>query len=206
MSREQRSQRVQSPRAKRLTMQALIHLAGDLSAVYRDSLIKEKKAAGYTVFYLPLMSSYRSPWPLPEQSERNLSSLLLGLESGAQFGEDELAALIVCNPEGTYLPVGPSQVDDLRQLSDEALRHLLRVWRRLLLSFPPPVFCLIDCDGLAWRQLAIVASLCDVLALDPPAKMSAVTLFALQDLLGNLPPRLPILSLRERPANHIRSS
>ncbi|MDO5737841.1 MAG: hypothetical protein Q4P65_01135 [Eubacteriales bacterium] len=179
-------------------VQVLIHLQGELSRQYRREVFKLLRLENRKLFYLPLLPTYRLPLNLPRSQGENLTDLILAAESGASFGLNELAKVFAASDEHCFAPRLCGQVDDLLLLSDQVLRRLVENFIQLVKHYPGRTFGLIDCDGLAFRQLALVASLADSLSFDPNLenKGNYASLSALENFLTKLPPKQEIFCLR----------
>ncbi|MDO5733995.1 MAG: hypothetical protein Q4P08_02530 [Eubacteriales bacterium] len=182
-------------------LQCLVQIEGSLAKQYRKELLARKARQAYSVFYLPLMSTYRIDlWPKDESAatESKLNDLLLAWEVGAESTESDFGRVFKRSQEGFFIPLISGQVDDLTQLSNEVLRRLIKNFAKLIREYPPPVFGLIDCDGLSWEQVAITAALSDSLCFDPATRGYAAkeSRRALQKLFAEVPPQVELLCLK----------
>jgi hypothetical protein len=152
--------------------------------------LKELKNQVQTVIYLPLMPTYQMCCLVHPGQGPTLSDLLFRL-LGKDIQPSQLGHYLQPNPDGYLQFRPPDRSDDLVTCCPESLRQLIVLVRDYVSCSSGQTAVLIDCAGMPFSLVSVVAVLCDICEVFLPER-DCFSTQAARNEVGKLLAEMPV--------------
>lgn len=169
------------------------------SAETSKSRLEKMLTEEQQVIYLPIMPTYLMQLICSAGTGNNLSDLLMHLACDG-MPDIDLGHYLQPSPLGILQFRPPDRSDDLIACDTDTLRRLMILVRNYVASANGRMTALVDCAGLPFASLSVIAVLCDICEIIMPDQENFAAKSACSEvsrLIADLPPPTRIIGIQK---------